>query len=178
MSRVLAGERPVSSLSGKTAFVFGANCAIGQACAETLSVQGARLFTADHNDLDDRGSDEAWQDLLQRSVKKLGRLDIYVHCDPVAPGRPVCETPLSDFREALYDSALSAWLGQKHAILAMREHGGGAIVQVISTLARAAAVNAAAGCAAHAGILMSSKAAALECAKHNDGIVINAVLGF
>jgi len=105
-------------------------------------------------------------------------VDTFICCAPrIGAGKPIVETRLDEFRGILYRSALSSWLGQKHAIMAMRAHGrGGTIVHITSVLARAVANAAAARCAAEAGILMSAKAAALECAKHEDNILVHTLL--
>lgn len=171
----------MSAFSGKTALVHAqAGCGVGEACTRALETAGARVF-ATHQpgsvDDDDLLSDAGWQALMQRCLDELGSLDIFVCCAPRSPATAITNTSLTQFRNILYNSALNGWLGQKHAVLAMREHGrGGAIVHVTSVLARAVVENAAAQCAAEAGLLMSAKAAALECAKRGDGILVNTVL--
>lgn len=171
----------MSALSGKTALVHAqAGCGIGDACTLALQTAGAGVFaTHQLSDVDeyDLLSDAGWQALVQRCLEELGRLDIFVCCAPRNPATAITGTSLAQFQDILYDSALKGWLGQKHAVLAMREHGrGGGIVHVTSVLARAAVENAAAQSAAEAGLLMSAKAAALECAKRGDGILVNTVL--
>ena len=60
--------------------------------------------------------------------------------------------------------------------MALRKNNGGVIINVTSVLARVAATDCAPVCAAARGVLMSTKSAALECAKAKDNIVVSAVL--
>lgn len=171
----------MSPISGKAALIHAPpGCPIGDACVTALLAEGVRVYATQHSDVTERFdqlSDTGWAALMQRCLAELNGLDIFICCAPREQGVSIADTSLARFRELLYRSALAAWLGQKHAIMAMREHSQrGVIVHITSVLARAAADRAAAQCAAEAGILMSSKAAALECAKAEDGIVVNTLL--
>ena len=185
----------MADLTGKTAFISAATSVVGRACATALSASGARVCLADADaaaaaslartlapattfiglDSCDEGS---WQEATAHCLAELQALDILVHCEGCFDGsRPIIDTPLEDFKAALYGSGMAGWLALKHGILTMRKAGrGGAIVQVTSILGRVATANAAASCAAAAGVVMAARAAALECAKHGDGIVVNTVL--
>ena len=155
-------------------------CPLGEACEAAFLGEGARVYATQRPPIAenfDHLSDAGWATLMRQCLQKLGHLDIFICCAPRASGTPITDTSLDEFQATLYGSALTAWLGQKHAIMAMRAHGQpGAIVHITSILARSVAQNAAARSAAEAGILMSSKAAALECAKQQDNILVNTVL--
>lgn len=168
-------------ISGKAALIHAQpGCAIGDACVSVLLAEGVRVYATHQADAAksfDQLSDSGWAALMQRCLAELDGLDIFICCAPRERGTSITNTSLEQFRDLLYRSALAGWLGQKHAIVAMREHSPrGAILHITSVLARAAADHAAAQCSAEAGILMSSKAAALECAKAEDGIVVNTIL--
>ena len=183
----------MASLEGKTAFITAAGSAVGQACAAALAASGASLCLADHDQTAiptsdyptrslklrlDLHTEASWQDAFRRCQQELGGLDVVVLCNAAGRGGGrIVDTSLDAFREVLYGTGLVAWIGQKQAVLAMRKAGqGGAIVHVSSVLGVIAAPDAAAFCAAAAGIVMSARAGALECAKAADGIVINTVL--
>ena len=186
----------MGSLGGKTAFISAATSVVGTACARLLAAEGARVCVADADhdavarlaaelqapdalgvalDMQDEAS---WTAALQRCAADLQAPHIVVLCSGAFHGgRPIVDTGLSVFREALYGSGFAAWLGQKQAVLALRAAGdGGAIIHVTSLLGRIAAEGAAGACAGSAGVVMSARAAALECAKAADGIVVNTVL--
>ncbi len=186
----------VGSLEEKTAFVSAGTSVVGAACARAFAAQGARICVADGDphaavrmaaelqapaalgvalDMQDEAS---WAAALERCVGELQGLNVVVLCSEVFHGgEAIVETSLSGFRDALYGSGLAPWLGQKQAVLALRGGGeGGAIIHVTSLLGRIAAQDAAGACAGSAGVLMSARAAALECAKAGDGIVVNTVL--
>ena len=186
----------MQTLKGKTVFIAVADSVVGRACARVLSMRGANICLAAANEDDaqrvakelngapfscvslDVKDETSWQKAFAASVATHGALDIFVQCvGRYHGGSPIVETSLADFKDAIYDTGVAAWLGQKQAILTMRAGGaGGGIIHVTSLLGRDAIPNAAATCAASSGIVMSSKAAALECAKNKDKIVVNTVL--
>jgi NAD(P)-dependent dehydrogenase (short-subunit alcohol dehydrogenase family) len=171
----------MSSLADKAVLVHAPpGCPVGKACEAAFQAEGARVYATQRPDIAehfDHLSDTGWAALMRQCLRQLKGLDIFVCCAPRAYGKAITDTSSEQFRNTLYDSGLAAWLGQKHAILAMRKQAqSGAIVHITSVLARSVAPHAAARCAAEAGILMSSKAAALECAKQQDNILVNTVL--
>jgi len=187
---------PVVNLGGKTAFIAGASSAVGRACAVALAGCGAQICLADDDErrvsdvaatlgmpkvlalpLDFR--DEAsWRKALEDCLTGLGSLDVLVLCPSGRSGNgAIVDTSLESFRDTLYETGFTAWLGQKQGVLAMRAVArGGAIIHVTSVLGVMAAPGVAACCAGAAGSVMSARAAALECAKAGDGIVVNTVL--
>lgn len=172
----------MSDLSGKVAFVANADGPIGQACVDKLREAGAQVcvdgsVSADLTVQVDRMSPESWDEAFTRCVKGLGGLDVLVIPSSAQSSPSIEETTLDDFKAVHRGMAVPAFLAQNRGILAMRAAGcAGAVVHVIPAAARAALDGASAACTASAGILFSSKSAALECAKAKDGIVVNAVL--
>lgn len=89
---------------------------------------------------------------------------------------PIC--PLEGIEEAEWDETLDTnfkgvWLSLTYKIPALRQGGGGAIVNTGLRLAHVGLANAAAYVAAKHGLIGVTKAAALECAA--DDIRVNAV---
>lgn len=172
----------MSDLTGKVAFVTNADGAIGQACVARLQQAGAQVCAVGGSSADltvdvDSLSQGSWDVAFKFCAEKLGGLDVLVISTPGQTTPSIETTPLSDFKATHRDMAIPAFLAQNRGILAMRSVGSaGAIVHVLPAAARAALDGAAAACAASAGILFSSKSAALECAKAKDGIVVNAIL--
>jgi len=183
-------------LDGKTALVTGADQPVGRACALALAHEGAAVLAAG---LDERSvsatvvalhtaganaegmgldvtSEPRWQAVLMACESLYGKLDVLVNAAQTFVGHSIAQASVEELRKTIDAAGVGTWLGQKLGVLAMRQTGGGAIVNVTSVLARVAAEGAVANSIAARGVLMASKAAALECAKAKDGIVVNVIL--
>lgn len=164
----------MSDLSGKVAFVANADTPTGQACAAKLQAAGARVCIDQPGDV---MSQDTWAQAFQACLADHGGLDVLVIVTAAQPTSPIEDLGLDNFVSAHRSMAVPAFLAQNQGILAMRSTGNsGAVVHVIPAAARSGMDGAVAACTASAGILFSSKSAALECAKAKDGIVVNAVL--
>lgn len=183
----------MSELTGLVAVVTGGGSGIGAACAQLLARRGVSVVVAGRRPapLDavvaairadggralavpaDLTREDDARALVDRAVKDLGRLDLAINAaGAVAVGS------LVDLDEATFDGVLAAnlkatWLAMKYQIPAMRESGGGAIVNVSSRAGLVGTSNGAAYSAAKHAIIGLTKSAALETA--NLGIRINAV---
>lgn len=174
----------MSDLSNKVAFVANADTAIGRACVASLVSAGAKVCVAGATGRDadlavdvDSRDPESWDAAFKDCIETLGSLDVLVIPTAVTSATSIEETPVQDFIKSHRSMVVPAFLAQNRGIMAMRSAGqGGAVVHVIPAAARSGLDGAVAACAASAGILFSSKSAALECAKAKDGIVVNAVL--
>jgi NAD(P)-dependent dehydrogenase (short-subunit alcohol dehydrogenase family) len=78
--------------------------------------------------------------------------------------KPLVDLTLEDWRRVTAVNLDGVFLGVKHAARVMAHAGGGAIVNVSSMLAFVGTPNAAAYCAAKAGVANLTRAAALELA--------------
>ena len=84
------------------------------------------------------------------------------------------EMPLETWRLHFAVNSDGVFLGCKHAILRMKETGGGAIVNIGSGMSITANPTGAAYCGSKAAVLMTTKTAAASAGKY--GIRVNAVL--
>lgn len=172
----------MSDLTGKVAFVTNADSAVGRACVAKLQQAGAQVCAVGSGPADlevavDLMSQDSWDEALKLCAEKLGGLDVLVIATPGQASPSIETTTLDDFKSTHRGMAVPAFLAQNRGVLAMRSvDSAGAIIHVLPAAARAALDGAAATCAASAGILFSSKSAALECAKAKDGIVVNTIL--
>ena len=177
----------MSDLTGKTAFVGNAGSVLGQACIERLAKAGAAVCAGHGPGSSVAGADmaieidlmapDSWSAAFQACVKNLGRLDVLVIVTEGQTSSPLENLEFSAFVAAHRSMAVPAFFAQSRGILAMRDAGnGGAVIHVLPAAARSALDGAVTSCVASAGILLSSKSAALECAKTKDGIVVNTVL--
>ena len=183
MAIVFSAQRMV----GKVAFVTGAASGIGKATAQRLAAEGARVALADLNQPElarvadsictsggqvlalrlDVTSESDWQAAMTRILAEWGRLDICVNCAGVAFARPITETNLADWRRIMATNLDSVFLGTRQAINAMREGGGGCIINIAS----AAGIKPISGNAVYgtskAAIRFFTRVAALEGALHH-----------
>ena len=177
----------MSDLSGKTAFVANADSVIGQACCARLAKAGASVCASHGSGTSVTGVDlaievtttesQSWDEAYKACVNQFGRLDVLVIPTIGESSKPIEKLTVDSFVTIHRAMAVPAFFAQSRGILAMRDAGnGGAVIHVLPAAARAAVDGAVAACTASAGILFSSKSAALECAKAKDGIVVNTVL--
>jgi NAD(P)-dependent dehydrogenase (short-subunit alcohol dehydrogenase family) len=177
----------MSNLSGKVAFIANANSPVGQACVLKLAAAGTRICASCTDGYPLDGADlsieisaneaEPWDSAFKACIAELGGLDVLVIPTQAKSSPPIELLGYDVFVESHRSMAIPAFLAQNQGILAMRSLGrGGAVVHVLPAVARAGLGGAVAACTASAGILFSSKSAALECAKEKDGIVVNVVL--
>lgn len=184
-------------LAGRTAIVTGVDHVIGRAVARRFAVEGARLVLVDGGagaadslaeELTRPGwqvravsadltCEAGWEETLSACAGLHGPLDLLFNGAHSFHPKPMLDLDPDEFCACFDRNALPAWLGQKYAIAAMRSHGqSGAVINLVSVLARMGAVNSSALCAAARGVLMSTKSAALECARDGSGIVVNALV--
>jgi NAD(P)-dependent dehydrogenase (short-subunit alcohol dehydrogenase family) len=179
----------MTTLRAKVVLVAGADNIVGAAVVARFGGEGARVVGLRD---DDGGGTSGAADTAARAVRPLepaswqaafedchrehGRVDLFVNARQRVRRGDIRDTGGAAFAAAFREVASANWLAQKHAILALRRCGGGVLINVIPVLARVAAPSCAALCAAARGLLMSTKSAALECARNRDGIVVSAVL--
>lgn len=182
-------------VAGKVAIVTGGASGIGRGCALRLAEEGAAVVVTDIQDgagkdvaaeIEARGgsaefahhdvtSEEAWIDVVAGVMERHGRLDVLVNNAGIGIGASIVEMPLADFRRQQAINVDGVFLGMKHCIPAMRDTGGGSIVNMSSVAglkgsARLAAYNATKG-----GVRLMTKGVALECAQNRWNVRVNSV---
>jgi NAD(P)-dependent dehydrogenase (short-subunit alcohol dehydrogenase family) len=183
----------VNDFKGKVALVTGASRGIGASEVCLLAAKGARVVATDI--LDDLGAALAreisasgatavyvhldatrtadWARAVERTVEMFGQLDILINNAGVHGRLGLEETSEEEWHRVLDNDLKTAWLGMKHCIPVMRRCGGGAIVNTSSVYGLIASGKATAYHAAKGGVLMVSRAAAVEYAR--DGIRVNSI---
>jgi NAD(P)-dependent dehydrogenase (short-subunit alcohol dehydrogenase family) len=183
----------VSDFKSKVALVTGASRGIGASEVRLLAAKGARVLATDI--LDDLGAALAkeisangataayvhldatrtadWARAVERAVEMFGQLDILINNAGVHGRLGLEETSEEEWHRVLDNDLKTAWLGMKHCIPVMRRCGGGAIVNTSSVYGLIASGKATAYHAAKGGVLMVSRAAAVEYAQ--DRIRVNSI---
>lgn len=127
-------------LDGKVAIVTGGAQGIGRAIADGLEREGARVLVADLNPPSDGiAADVSNEDdvaaMVKSAVERLGRIDILVNNAGLYASlamRPFTEIPLEEWRRVMDVNVASMFLTCRAVVPAMREQGGGKIVNISS----------------------------------------------
>ncbi len=177
-------------LANKVAIVTGAGAGIGAATAELFAREGARVLVADYDEAsakkvagrigeaavavraDVRLNADA-KAISDRCMEAFGRIDILVNNAGRGILGTVVTTDEKDWDDIVAVNLKSVFLCSKHAIPLMARNGGGAIVNLASTVAIAGIPDRAAYVAAKGGVAALTRAMALD--HVSEGIRVNAV---
>lgn len=183
-------------LSGQVAIVTGAGSGLGAIFSEALAERGANVVCSDLNlagathtaghvaQLGRRAlpiavdvTDEAAvTEMVAKTIKELGRLDVMVNNAGIAAAGPPEELALADWRRVLDVNLTGVFLGARAAARVMIPAGTpGRIVNIASILGAVASepVPAAAYAAAKGGVVNLTRDLAVHWAPH--GIRVNAL---
>lgn len=183
----------MGSLDGKVIIVTGAGGAQGGVAAALFAKSGARVVLADvsqerldcvHDEIVREGGSamacaadvaesESWCRLVDGAVSNFGKLDGLAHFAAVLSRPGVEETEIDAWEHTLRVNLTGAWLGMRAVIPAMRDAGGGSIVNVGSVDALVGRGGGAAYQASKGGLRLLSKSAATQYAAQ--GIRVNSV---
>jgi NAD(P)-dependent dehydrogenase (short-subunit alcohol dehydrogenase family) len=142
---------------------------LGMREAASLRDEG---FEADYRHLDVTSSAD-WADAVTATEERFGTLTILVNNAGIFSEAGAVDETEDRWHEVIGVNQTGVFLGMKHAIPAMRRAGGGAIVNISSTLGLAGVEDWIAYQASKAAIVMMSRSAALSYAR--DGIRVNTV---
>jgi len=181
-------------LLNNVALITGGARGIGAATAEALASAGATVVVTDV--LDEEGerlaarilaggsearyqhldvSDEAnWERVVERTVAEFGGLHVLVNNAGIGT-MPDVETETREAWDRLIAiNQTGVWLGMKHAIPAMRESGGGSVVNVSSIFGAVGGFGGSIAYHASKGaVRLMTKSAALRYAR--EGIRVNSI---
>jgi 3alpha(or 20beta)-hydroxysteroid dehydrogenase len=178
-------------LAGKVALISGAARGQGAAEARLFAAEGARVVLGDLLDetgdalsaeigaaaaylhLDVTRADD-WRRAVDAARTRFGRLDVLVNNAGILRPGPIETLPLADFEAVLRVNQVGCFLGMQAAIPALRQSGGGSIVNVSSIAGMRGRPGLVSYVASKWAIRGMTKTAALELGR--DGIRVNAIL--
>ncbi len=186
---------------GKTALLTGAAAArldrqmgFGGCTAWQMLREGGKVMLTDVNDeagesaaamMRDEGYEAAychldvtaeddWSAAVEKTVATLGGLDILVNIAGLSDRETLYQVDVTEWKRVMEISAMGVFLGARAAVPAMRERGGGSIVNLSSMAGKFAGEYGSAYAFSRAGMLHFTRASAIQLAKF--GIRVNSVL--
>ncbi|HEY6598641.1 MAG TPA: SDR family oxidoreductase [Pseudomonadales bacterium] len=177
-------------VDNKVVIVTGAASGLGAADARLLAAQGAKVVMTDINEKvgsaiakeidatfvrQDVADESAWAHLISDVVRKHGRLDGLVNNAGIAIAQNIESTTTDTWRKTLAIHLDATFFGCKYAIAAMKESGGGSIVNMSSTAALIGIPDFLAYSAAKGGIRAMTKSIAIHCRNQKLRIRCNSV---
>lgn len=136
----------------KIVLLSGAASGVARETATMLAREGATVVLADIDEQAGRcaardigqnasfvrldiTNEADWHDALSNVRARFGRIDALVNSAAICRAESIEDTSLELFRTVLRVNAEGTFLGCKHAVLHMKETGGGSIVNLSSTAA-------------------------------------------
>ncbi len=143
--------------AGGSVVIADLDAAAGKACLTEWDLPERAAFQRA-----DVAAERSVQALVKAALKRFGRIDGLVNNAGIASahGTPLAQMPLAEWQRRL-SSLHGAFLCSKHALPALREHGG-AIVNIASTRAGQSEAHSEAYAAAKGGLLAFTHALAIS----------------
>ncbi len=177
-------------LEGKRPVVTGAGAGIGRSIALRLASEGARVALADvdeeavekvASEIDGetlvRRTDvtraEEVEELVASAVAAWGGLDVMVNNAGVGVAATVVDTTEEDYERVMDVCVRGTLLGMKYAIPAIRDAGGGSVINMSSVAALVGITDRAVYSAAKGAILSMTRAAAID--HVGEGVRVNCI---
>ncbi len=174
-------------LDGKVAVITGSARGMGHATADLFAREGAIVVGGDVRDPDrpcesdgvemvslDVTSESDWKRVIGDVVERHGRVDVLVNNAGIIAYEPIEELGLEAWHGIIAVDQTGVFLGMREAIPAMRDSGGGSIINFSSIWGAVAVSGAHAYHATKGAVLNMTKNVAMTHVA--DGIRANAVL--
>ncbi len=174
-------------LDGKVALISGGARGQGAAEAQLFTREGAKVVFGDIRDEEgkqveseirasggdatyihlDVTQDTDWVAAVGIAVNQYGKLDILVNNAAIVIWKRLEDTSEAEWDQIMAINAKGVFLGTKHAIPAMRQSGGGSIVNISSTAGLRGSPGLAAYIATKGAVRLFTKATAIEHVQDN-----------
>jgi 3alpha(or 20beta)-hydroxysteroid dehydrogenase len=180
----------MSNLNGKVALITGAARGQGAAEARLFAQRGAKVMLCDILDSEgqavaaeiganaaylrlDVTSEASWQAAVTAAVSKFGKLNVLVNNAGIVKVTALADCPLEEYMQVIQVNQIGVFLGMKTVAPAMKQAGGGSIVNISSIDGLIGMTGGTAYCASKFAVRGMTKVAALELGK--DGIRVNSI---
>lgn len=176
-------------MTSPVAIVTGSGQGIGLAVARDLTARGYRVVVSDIDDAAAKAASEELdgsisvacdvtdedqvKELVERTTRHFGRLDLMVPNAGVANVAPILETDLAAWRRVTSVNLDGVFLSIRYAAPAIIASGGGSIVSIASVTGTTGSALIASYAAAKAAVINLTETAATELRDH--GVRVNAV---
>ncbi|MBV7566370.1 glucose 1-dehydrogenase [Pseudomonas sp. PDM27] len=179
-------------VEGKVCIITGAASGIGREDALLLAREGAKVVLTDLNEeagrqaaaeiganalfiRHDIASESDWQHVVKTTVEHFGRLDVLVNNAAILALGSIEDTTLELWQKVQKINGDGYFLGCKYAIQAMKESGGGSIINMSSVAALGAMPLFCAYSASKGAVAAMTRSIALHCKQQGYRIRCNSV---
>ncbi|PVZ57147.1 short-chain dehydrogenase [Pseudomonas sp. B1(2018)] len=179
-------------VEGKVCIITGAASGIGREDALLLAREGAKVVLTDLNEeagrhvaaevganalfiRHDITSESDWQHVVKTTVERFGRLDVLVNNAAILALGSIEDTTLELWQKVQKINGDGYFLGCKYAIQAMKESGGGSIINMSSVAALGAMPMFCAYSASKGAVAAMTRSIALHCKQQGYRIRCNSV---
>lgn len=180
----------MATLEGKVALISGAARGQGAAEAKVFIDRGAKVMLCDVLDEDgektaaslganaayshlDVTDESAWQAAVAATVAKFGKLNVLVNNAGIADMNALKDMSVEQYMKTIQVNQVGVFLGMKSVAGAMKDAGGGSIINISSIAGMLGAVGGVAYCASKFAVRGMTKVAALELGP--DNIRVNSI---
>ena len=179
-------------VEGKVCIITGAASGIGREDALLLAREGAKVVLTDLNEeagrqvateigsnalftRHDIASESDWQQVIKTTLEHFGRLDVLVNNAAILALGSIEDTTLELWQKVQKINGDGYFLGCKYAIQAMKETGGGSIINMSSVAALGAMPMFCAYSASKGAVAAMTRSIALHCKQQGYRIRCNSV---
>ncbi|MCF8564143.1 glucose 1-dehydrogenase [Alicyclobacillus tolerans] len=145
----------MGQLENKVAVITGGGTGIGRETALLFAKEGAKVVVTDINEQaaattgedigelsggqdtalhikHDVSKEEDWVTVVDESVRTFGKIDVLFNNAGIYIIKPLVETTLEDWNRLMSINVTGVFLGMKHVIPVMAQHGGGSVINASS----------------------------------------------
>ena len=179
-------------VENKVVLISGGASGIGAASARLVVREGGKAAIADRDEAKGKAlaaelgaaahfvpldvvQEASWQEAVVATTQRFGGLHGLLNAAGIGVRNSIEDCSLEEYRRVNDINAMGTFLGCKAAIPAMKESGGGSIVNISSVLGLRGAAQAMAYCASKGAVRTLTKNVALHCATMKYGIRCNSV---